>query len=160
MNGTLLLTKSDVQQLLSIEQCIVAVEDAFRMYAEGKTLATGVLGIPSEGGGFHIKASGLKNFFAAKINANFPMNRDRFQLPTIQGFIVLCDARNGKPLAVMDSMEITALRTAAASAVAAKYLARKDSHTITIFGCGTQSYAQLNAIATVCKIQKVFAFDK
>jgi len=163
MNGTLILTRKEVQQLLSIEECIIAVEDAFRMYAEGKTLATGVLGVPSQNGGFHIKASGLKenqNLFAAKINANFPLNRDRFQLPTIQGLIVLCDSLNGKPLAVMDSMEITAQRTAAASAVAAKYLARKGKHTLTIFGCGTQSYAQLNAIATVCEIQKIFAFDK
>src|SRR4029078_7761279 len=121
---TILLTRNEVKQLLSIEQCIVAVEDAFAQYAEGKT-KTGVLGIPAEQGGFHIKAAAFNNFFAAKINANFPLNPERFQLPTIQGLILLCDAISGKPLAVMDSMEITALRTAAASAVAAKYLARK-----------------------------------
>src|SRR5262245_60786110 len=124
MDGTLVLTRSDVLQTLTPEDCMVAVENAFRMYAEGKTLVTGVLGIPSTGGGFHIKAAGLKenqNFFVTKINANFPGNPSH-GLPTIQGLVALFDSLNGRPLAVLDSMEITSLRTAAATAVAAKYL--------------------------------------
>src|SRR5690349_3236420 len=68
-------------------------------------------------GGFHIKAGVLSlaiNYFAAKVNANFPDNPGRFGLPTIQGMIILSDADNGSPLAILDSADITALRTAAA----------------------------------------------
>src|SRR5687768_11031103 len=120
---TLLLTRSDVEQLLTLEDCVGAVEDAFRRHAIGETGPPGVLGIHVEGGSFHIKAAALtleRPYFAAKLNANFPQNGARPGLPTIQGVLALCDATNGTPLAVMDSIAITALRTAAATAVAAK----------------------------------------
>src|SRR5215218_2220283 len=127
---TLLLSRGDVAELLSLDECIVAVEAAFRLDAEGKSLGPGVLGVHARDGGFHIKAAGLelsRTYFAAKVNANFPRNAERFGLPTIQGLIVLSDGDNGLPLAVMDSAEVTLLRTGAATAVAAKYLARPDS---------------------------------
>jgi len=134
--GTLLLTRREVAALLNIEECIKAVENAFKLYGEGKTAPPGILGIHAHDGGFHIKAGLLdvgRNYFVAKTNANFPQNMPRFGLPTIQGLIIVCDAENGYPLAVMDSIEITILRTGAATAVAAKYLARADSH---VAGCG------------------------
>jgi ornithine cyclodeaminase/alanine dehydrogenase-like protein (mu-crystallin family) len=112
--------------LLTLEECIDAVEDAFRRHATGEAGAPGVLGIQVEDGSFHIKCAALaleRPYFAAKLNANFPQNGARHGLPTIQGVVALCDASNGSPLAVMDSMALTALRTAAATAVAAKYLA-------------------------------------
>jgi ornithine cyclodeaminase/alanine dehydrogenase-like protein (mu-crystallin family) len=96
------------------------VEEAFRGLALGAVPAPGILGMHGEGGSFHVKAAFLaaeERFFAAKVNANFPGNGAR-GLPTIQGAILLFDATDGKLLAVMDSMGITALRTAAASAVA------------------------------------------
>jgi alanine dehydrogenase len=99
-------------------------------------------------------------YFAAKVNGNFPDNQKHFGLPTIQGVIVLCDAEKGSPLAVIDSRDITSLRTAAATAVAAKYLARHDSRAVTICGCGNQGRAQLNALSRVCRLQSVFAFDQ
>ncbi len=68
------------------------------------------------------KAAVLGNRFAAKVNGNFSGNPRR-GLPAIQGAVVLCDAANGRPLAIMDSIEITIQRTGAATAVAAKYLA-------------------------------------
>ncbi len=83
-----------------------------------------------------------RKYFAAKINGNFPDNGARFGLPTIQGVIVLSDAENGMPLAIMDSRDVTSLRTAAATAVAAKYLARADSSTVTVCGCGQQGRVQ------------------
>ena len=160
--GTLLLTSSQVRSLLSIDECIVAVEGAFRLYGKGKTASPGILGIHAQQGGFHIKAGILelgRNYFAAKVNANFPENATRFGLPTIQGVIVLCDADNGRPLAVMDSMEITTLRTGAATAVAAKYLARKDSRVATVCGCGNQGRIQLRALARVLPLEKAYAYD-
>jgi len=160
--ATLLLTGHDVRRFLSIDACIIAVEEAFRLHGEGKTAQPGVLGVPVANGGFHIKAGVLalkRTYFAAKVNGNFPGNGARGDLPTIQGVMVLADAENGCPLAVIDSAEITALRTAAATAVAAKYLARKDSRVATICGCGVQGAYQLRALSRVLKIDRVFACD-
>jgi len=69
------------------------------------------------------------------------------------------DAKNGVPLAILDSIDITLKRTAAASAVAAKYLARKDSSVATICGCGQQGRAQLRAALLALPLTKVYAFD-
>ena len=148
---------------LDVEECITAVEQAFRLHAEGKTSPPGILGIQARIGGFHIKAGLLdlnRKYFAAKTNANFPENARRFGLPLIQGVIVVCDAENGYPLAVMDSMEITIIRTGAATAVAAKYLARPDSSVATICGCGNQGRISLAAMTKVLPLQQVYAFDK
>lgn len=161
-SGTLVLTRRDVQRFLTLSDCIEAVEHAFRLYGEGETVPPAMTGIHAADGGFHIKAGILplaKNYFAAKMNANFPNNRQRSNLPTIQGVIVLCDAQNGRLLAVLDSMEITASRTAAATAVAAKYLARTDSRVVTICGCGDQARVQLQALAQILKLQRAFAYD-
>jgi ornithine cyclodeaminase/alanine dehydrogenase-like protein (mu-crystallin family) len=121
-----------------------------------------VLSVPARDGGFHIKAAGLqldRTYFAAKINGNFFQNTPRFGLPNIQGVIVLCDGDNGYPLAVMDSIEITIVRTGAATAVAAKYLARQDSQVATICGCGNQGRIQLRALTRVRPLQRAYAFD-
>jgi ornithine cyclodeaminase/alanine dehydrogenase-like protein (mu-crystallin family) len=80
-------------------------------------------------------------------------------MPNIQGVLVLCDASNGFPLAVMDSIEITILRTGAATAVAAKYLARPDSRVAIICGCGNQGRVQLRGICRVLPVRHVYAFD-
>jgi alanine dehydrogenase len=160
--GTLLLGRTDVAALLTLDECIGAVEAAFREHGLGNTQPPRVLGIPSVDGGFHIKAAMLdlsRRYFAAKLNGNFFRNQQRFSMPNIQGLIVLCDATNGYPLAVMDSIEITIVRTGAATAVAAKYLARADSKTVTICGCGNQGRIQLRALRSVLPIQRVYAFD-
>jgi alanine dehydrogenase len=157
--GTLLLTRRDVAQLLDLDECIAAVEAAFRRRGEGKVAPAGILGFPAEGGGFHIKAAGLEPYFAAKINGNFFQNRERFGLPAIQGIVLLCDAANGYPLAVLDSIEITIRRTGAATAVAAKYLARDDARVVTVCGCGNQGRIQLAALARVRRLGRAYAFD-
>ena len=159
--GTLLLTRGEVAGL-SVEDYIAAIEHAFRLHGEGKTLPPGILGVHARDGGFHIKA-GLpeleRSYFAAKVNANFPENSRRFGLPLIQGVIVLCDGENGYPLALMDSMEITMQRTAAATAVAAKYLARPDAASMTICGCGNQGRSSLLALSRIFSFQHVYAYD-
>jgi alanine dehydrogenase len=161
--GTLVLTRRDVASLLGYDECIAAVENAFRLHAEGRSLPPGVLGLPARHGGFHIKAAGLdldRLYVAAKINANFSGNPRRRGLPAIQGVILLCDGDDGRPLAVMDSIEVTLRRTAAATAVAARHLARADSAVATICGCGSQGRAQLRALARVVPLRLVFAFDQ
>ena len=160
--GTLLLTRGDVSELLDMDACIAAVEEAFRLEGEGHSPRAGVLGFPMASGGFHIKAAALelgRPYFAAKVNGNFAGNRERFGLPAIQGVVVLCDAESGSLLALIDSMEITSLRTAAATAVAAKSLARPDSRVAAICGCGRQGRAQLAALGRVLPLHKAFAYD-
>jgi ornithine cyclodeaminase/alanine dehydrogenase-like protein (mu-crystallin family) len=158
----LVLSRRDVLDLLTLPDCIAAVEAAFRLHADGRSLGPGVLGVHAGDGGFHIKAAGLvgeRSYFAAKTNANFPDNPRRFGRPTIQGTVVLSDAGMGEPLAVMDSGSITALRTAAATAVAARFLARRDAGIATIVGCGVQGSVQLSAIAAVLPLRRVWLVD-
>ena len=146
-----------------------AVEKAFKLQAEGKAVPPKILGLHVQNGGFHIKAGVMavrnhaegpgRNYFVAKTNANFPDNMKNNGLPTIQGVIVVCDADNGKVLALMDSMEITIIRTGAATGVAAKYLARHDAKIATICGCGNQGRISLKAILNVRQLETVYVYD-
>src|SRR6266478_8892133 len=160
--GTLLLHRTDVKELLSLRDCIDAVEEVFRQQGNGKVPPSGILGVKAPNGGLHVKAGllpGDRNYIVAKLNTNFPGNRRQSSLPTIQGLIAVYDAENGRPLAVFDSIEITIKRTAAASAVAAKFLARKNSAIATICGCGEQGRAQLRALHSVLPLKEIYAFD-
>ena len=158
----LLLNRSDVYALLDLPSCIAAIGAAFQQEADGSVIPAGVLGTHVEHGGFHVKTAGTlgeTEFFAAKINANFPSNRERFGLPTIQGVLALFDANRGSLLAVMDSMSVTAIRTAAATAVAAKHLARRDATSALMVGCGVQGRSQLRALCSVRTVRRVMASD-
>jgi alanine dehydrogenase len=156
---TLLLQRSDVRRLLPLTDCIDAVERAFRRAAEGQDPPARVLGLPVPGGGFHAKAAVLGRYFATKLNGNFPLNPRRTGRPTIQGVVILADATDGRVLAVMDSIEITILRTAAATTLAARHLARSNATVATICGCGTQGRIQLEALMTTRPLERVFAYD-
>ncbi|MGZ7080583.1 MAG: ornithine cyclodeaminase family protein [Thermoanaerobaculia bacterium] len=156
---TRIFTRDDVRRLLTIDDCIEAVESVFRRFGEGSIAAPGSLGIHVEHGGFHVKAAVVERTFAAKINANFPRNPSIHGLPTIQGVIIVSDADRGTPLAIMDSMEITTLRTAAATAVAARFLAKRDAAVVAICGCGVQGRAQLTALSRVRSVRRAFACD-
>lgn len=159
---TLLLNCSEVEQLLSLADCINVVERVFRLQGEGRLRPVGILGTKTCNGGLHVKTASLmaeRSYLVAKLNTNFPKNRQRCGLPTIQGVIVIYDAENGRALAILDSINITIKRTAAATAVAAKYLARKDSSVATICGCGDQGRAQLRALHLMLPLAKVYAFD-
>jgi alanine dehydrogenase len=160
--GTLILTRQDIAGLMNFTDYVSAVEAAFRLYTEGAALLPGVLHIDARDGAFHIKAAGLKlprSYVAVKINGNFAQNMHQFGLPTIQGAITLCDGASGAPLAFMDSIEITINRTGAATALAARYLARPDSAVVTICGCGVQGRIQLVALKHVLPLERVYAFD-
>jgi len=160
--ATLLVRSSDVEELLSLPDCIDAVEEVLRLQGQGKIPRSEILAVKTPNGGLHVKATLLprgQSYIVAKLNTNFPGNRTRSRLPTIEGLIAVYDAENGRTLAVLDSVEITIKRTAAASAVAAKYLARKDSSVATICGCGEQGRAQLRAIQSVVPLKKIYAFD-
>lgn len=136
--------RRELASLMDLDAYYAAIEAAFRAHAEGRAIVPMPLHIPVEEGGFHAKGAFLAldhAYVAVKVNSNFPGNPKR-GLPTIQGAVLLYDARDGRLLAILDSIEITSKRTAAASAVAARYLARRDSSTIAICGCGEQGRAQ------------------
>lgn len=159
---TLLFSRQDVRSLIASHEYIGIVEDAFRCHAEGRSWKPQLMHVELNQGAFHLKAGGLettKPYFGLKVGGDFPNNSARFGMPRIQGTIILCDGENGYPLAIMDSIEITIRRTAALTAVAAKYLANPDSSTVTICGCGVQGRAQLRALMQVLSVGQVYAFD-
>lgn len=148
--------------MLSFSDYFQAVEAAFKAHAQNGSMPQSLMHLDSDGGEFHIKGGGLRlqnTYFAFKINGGFYQNSKLRGLPNIIGTIALCDGDSGFPLAIMGSGEITRQRTAAAAAVAAKHLARPDSSTITICGCGTQGQAQLAAMKWLLPLQKAYAFD-
>ena len=160
---TLVLDAADVRALLDIATCMTAVEGAFRRLAAGQVIPPSVLGTHVPNGGFHVKTAGMRSgrlYYAAKINANFPANPRTRGLPTIQGIVALFDAESGEVLALMDSSEITGFRTAAASAVAARYLAPADAHRLTIVGCGTQGLHHARAMPHARAISHIRLADR
>jgi len=160
--GTLLLTRSDVTRVLTLQECIAAVEEGFRLEGDGKLQSPSILGVHAPHGGLHVKAGFLgveRACIVAKANANFPHNATRHGLPTIQGVVIVVDGDNGYPLAVMDSIEITIQRTGAATAVAAKHLARRESRAAAIIGCGVQGRVQLQSLREVLGLERVAAYD-
>jgi len=115
-----------------------------------------------DGGSIHVKSGllpGSHLAFASKVNVNLPDNWKLRQLPTIQGVVVVSDAKDGRPLAIMESMALTGIRTAATAALAAGYGARKHSKRVAIIGCGAQASYQLEAIKAVFPVETVRVFD-
>ncbi len=159
----LLLSRSEISKLMDFGDYVRVVESAFRLHADGCALEPALSHVDAEGGEFHIKAGGLKGeppYFGLKVNGGFFQNRARFGLPNIQGLIVLSRADNGVPLAAMDSIEVTIQRTGAATAVAAKYLARPESKVCTVCGCGTQGRVQLRALRHALSIERALAWSR
>lgn len=162
-SGTLLLTRDDLTNLLGPDDYLEIVEAAFRAHAEGRALPPALMHVEADEGEFHIKAGGLRldhPYFALKSNGGF-FNNARFEMPPIQGVILLCDAENGYPLALMDSTAITLARTGATTAVAARYLARPDARAITICGCGNQGAVQLRyMVRCFANLEQAYAWDR
>lgn len=159
----LVLTRREIAGLLGFEDYVRVVEQAFRAHAEGQAIAPGLLHVDAPEGEFHIKAGGLlapEPHFALKVNGGFFRNGERYGLPNIQGMVILASAANGRPLALMDSREITIQRTGAATAIAARYLARPESSVCTICGCGNQGRVQLRALKHALPIRRAYAFSR
>jgi ornithine cyclodeaminase/alanine dehydrogenase-like protein (mu-crystallin family) len=157
-----ILTRGDLSALMRFGDYVEAVTEAFRLHAEGRSTLPPPMHIAADDGGFHVKAASLPlgtGYVAIKSNANFPNNRALRGLPTIQGAILLFEAQSGTLLALLDSIEITIKRTGAATAVAARFLARPESRAATICGCGAQGRVQLEALRHSLDI-RVFVFDK
>jgi ornithine cyclodeaminase/alanine dehydrogenase len=90
--------------------------------------------------------------------SGFPENQEK-GLPYITGLLILNDPETGLPLSVMDCVWITAMRTGAATAVAAKHLARPDSSVAGVLGCGVQGRSNIEALNVLFPLQRVMAYD-
>lgn len=100
----------------------------------------------------------VMNSAGIKWVSGYPQNQEK-KLPYINGLLILNDPQTGIPYSVMDCTWITAMRTGAATAVAAKHLARKESSSAGIIACGVQGRSNLEALACVFKLKKVMAYD-
>lgn len=153
----LVLTRADLERVLDPVGVVAAVEGAFREAAAGRAPALPRSVLPmAKGGVFLGMISALPSAHAlgAKLVSVVEANRRR-ALPTLHASYVLSDPETGVPLAFMEAGFLTAIRTGAASAVAAKYLARPDSRRITCFGAGVQAEFQLRCLKAVLPIDSV-----
>ena len=161
--STVVLTAQSVTRLLPYADCIDAIAAVMRAHEQGRTSGPASSGFPLPNGSVHAKLAGIQDdrraFVVAKVNVNLPGNPARHHRPTIQGALILFDAETGQPLAIMDSIALTAIRTAAVAALAARHLTVSNAHTITIVGCGEQGEAQLRAMQIVRPIRTAFAVD-
>ena len=159
---TILLRRSQIEKLASARDYLACMRCAFMDLARERYSVAAVGHVEGDGGAVHLKAArraGVRPRLVIKMNANYPCNVAH-GLPTIQGFIALLDAETGSLLALMDTIEITARRTAAATALAATYLARADSTVLGVIGCGTQARYHLEALAEVLPIREVRFCDR
>jgi alanine dehydrogenase len=137
---------------------IKVVEEAFRMCGQGKGSMPAKTYLSLEHGDFRAMPAALPGCAGMKWVNVHPGNPSR-GLPSIMAILVYNDPETGYPLAIMDATEITAYRTGAAAAIASKYLARRDSHTIGIIGAGFQAHTQILAHAELFSPISINAFD-
>jgi ornithine cyclodeaminase/alanine dehydrogenase len=155
---TLLLSRSELENLLDVSSVIDAVERGFADFSAGKAnmpVRTAIR-VQDPPGVMLVMPCAMteSGVLGTKIVSVFPQNPQR-GLPTIPALYVLLDYQTGMPVAVMDAGFVTGLRTAAASAVATKHLAREDAKTLGIFGTGVQGLYHALAIPAVRKIEKI-----
>jgi ectoine utilization protein EutC len=155
----LVLREPQVRALLDPAACIQAVENAFTAYATGKAELPAVinLDVPEHGGEVHVKTGHLRGgaYYAVKIASGFPGNLP-LGLQAHDGMVLVFDAKTGAPAAfLLDNGFITDLRTAAAGAVAAKHLARKQVNTLAVVGSGLQARYQVRLVSLVRNFQHV-----
>ena len=157
-----LLSRDDVAQKLTFDLCIAAVRAAMTALSKGETrqLPRGYLPLEhSRIFGAMSGALGDGGPFGAKLISVFPDNFDR-GLPSHQGVVVLFDRDSGRPIAMADGGEITAIRTGCASAVATDALARADASRLALLGYGEQAETHLQAIARVRKLTAVSVWGR
>lgn len=146
-----------------MREVIDAVEKAFMAKGLGKVQMPpkSYVNFEKYGGDFRVMPAYLEDMGAAgvKIVNVHPRNPKKYRLPTVMATILLLDPKTGAPLTIMDGTLITNLRTGAGGAVAAKYLARRDSKVVAMLGAGVQARTQLLGLNEVLKIEEVRVND-
>jgi len=156
---TLFLNQKAIQDLLKMPEVITVVEQAFRDWAQGKGSMPAKAYLLLEQGDFRAMPAALPEAAGVKWVSVHPQNPSR-GLPTIMAIMIYNDPQTGYPLAVMDATDITAHRTGATAAIASKYLARQDSHTLGIIGAGRQAYTQVEAHAQLFGLKLIKVYDR
>ncbi len=158
----LFLDAAAIARLLTPRLCRDAIEDAYRALHAAPSDQPRSIGFKTARGKIHVKAGlmpGAGRYFAAKINANYPENMRAFGLPTVQGVIALFSTENGRPLAILQSGALTALRTAATAALAAQYGAKAKSSCLALIGAGAQARYMVDAMADLFPMTTLAVFD-
>ena len=155
--------ESEIRRILTIPEAIEAMEQAFTAYSNKTASVPGVihLDVPEHQGEVHVKAGYIHGApeYVVKLAAGFWENRRR-NLPVGSGLMIVCSAETGFPQAILlDNGYLTELRTAAAGAVAAKYMARKDVDQVAVLGAGMQGRFQLQALACVRDFRRAVIYD-
>jgi ornithine cyclodeaminase/alanine dehydrogenase len=159
----LYLSKTDVEAIgVKMAAIIESLKVAFRAKGEGRTESPPKPGIHPGGGDnfIHAMPGYIADLKSAGIKwvAGFPEN-PRNGLPYVSGLLIFNDVETGLPLAVMDCGWITAMRTGAATALAASYLARNDSSVAGVLGCGLQGRSNVEALKVLFPLTTVRAYD-
>ncbi len=150
-----------------MEDAIAAVAEGYRQLASGNvTMPQRVATAVEPHNGVHLSMPAFvggtgddPGTLAIKIVTVFSDNPARYGQPTIQGVVLLHDARTGEPLALMDAEQLTAMRTGAASGVATQALARPDARVAAVLGSGAQAVTQLLAVCAVRPIERAFVYS-
>lgn len=155
----LLLSRSDIRSVVTINEIIDVVEKGFVEYSLGNVEMPPRIILSPCGGWVGVMPSHMKNSsaLATKIVSVFK-NNVKINLPSTIAILVYSDPSTGLPLAIMEGTYLTALRTGGASGVATKYLSLEDSKKLAIIGCGSQAGAQIEAINAVREIEEVCVF--
>jgi len=157
----LYLTYSDVEAILSMEECIRVVEEAFKISEGVWSPPRSILRLPEDKSVwlFMPTYTTLHNLLAIKIVSEHEYNPVRYNLPKQSGEVILHNPVNGQLLAIIDATIITMLRTGAMCGVATKYMAREDSSRAALIGSGIQARGQLMALCAVRKIEDVKVYS-
>ena len=154
----LFVNKEKIASLLPMEECIAVMEKMFRSLAAGECLQPlrNIMRLPDGNGvlGMMPGHAAQLGVMGIKVITVFHANSES-GLPSHQGIVILFDAKHGQPLMLFDALEITAIRTAAASAVATKLLARQNSSTLAIIGSGEQAKRHVEAMLLVRNIRNI-----
>ena len=158
---TLVIDHATVRRLLPMEEAIDAMTRAFRALAEGKAILPlrSIVWTPDRTGGLGVMPGFLPDRLGLKAVTVFPGNHGT-ELDSHQGVVLLFEARRGQLLAILDATEVTAIRTAAVSALATRLLAREDAGDLAIFGSGTQARTHLSAMLAVRPIRRVRVWSR
>jgi alanine dehydrogenase len=155
---TLILSSNKVKKLVDIKKSIKVIEAAFREYGKNRVImpAKIYLHLDKYSGDFRAMPAYIEKLGKCVLKwVNVHPHNKIFKLPVVMATSILSDPANGLPLCIMDAAYATSLRTGAAGAVAAKYLARKDSKIVGMVGCGVQAKAQLEALRELFVIREV-----
>ena len=159
MPEVVILSGRDLEELLRPKILVDELAKVFMLFSKGKTVTPPRTVMWVEGNWWGVMQSYVPGYgVAVKVVNVIPSNVER-GLPTIQAVVTLLDPLNGSPLAVMEGSVLTALRTAAASAISAKYMAPRTSGDIAIIGTGYQARYQLRFITEYFKPVKVRIYD-